>query len=117
MHEASGITLQCTEAGLQAPGLLTCQPGLLGTAPGAVNQPCAAVLHGTEADGQTSVILYQSPEVLSQVPGMLHQAPVALSPLPERYCQAQQALPNGLMHGHQALGLMAASTGLAGQSA
>ncbi len=43
-----------------------------------------AVLHGTEADGQTSVILYQPPEVLFQVPGVLRQAPQALSPPPER---------------------------------
>ena len=88
MHEASGIILQCIEAFLQAPGLLTCQPGLLGTAPGAANQAWAAVLHGTEADGQTSVILYPPPEVLFQGPGMLHQAPEALSPPPECWCQA-----------------------------
>ena len=117
MHEATGIIPQRVEAGLQAPGLLTCQPGLLGTAPGAASQAWAAVLHGTEADGQTSVILYQPPEVLFQVPGVLRQAPQALSPPPECYCQAQEALPNGLMHGHQALSLMAASTGLASQSA
>ena len=48
---------QCIQAGLQAPGLLKCQPGLLGTDPGAASQAWAAVLHGTEADGQTSVIL------------------------------------------------------------